>query len=209
MVLVKSSLTMYMKKDSPDILDYEMFEDEMFLDINLPQHTKFVEVEFCDCKFVNCKLSKVNFFNCRFERCSFTNCDLNSISVKHTVFDDVLFEESKLTGIQWAETGIPLDVIFRQCSLNYCSFINVDLKGTEITNCKVKEADFSEANLSRADCRHSDFTGTRFVNTNLEYTDLSDASNYSIHPGANKLKKTVFSSPDVLSLLDVYDIVIK
>jgi fluoroquinolone resistance protein len=72
----------------------------------------------------------------------------------------------------------------------------------------VKKADFSEANLSKADCRYSDFTGARFINTNLEYADLSYTSNYSIHPDGNKLKKTVFSSPDVLSLLDVYDIVI-
>jgi uncharacterized protein YjbI with pentapeptide repeats len=78
-----------------------------------------------------------------------------------------------------------------------------------MTQCNVKEADFTETNLSKADCRHSDFTRARFVNTNLEYTDFSDASNYSIHPDGNRLKKTVFSSPDVLSLLDVYDIVIK
>ena len=76
-------------------------------------------------------------------------------------------------------------------------------------NCAIKEADFTEANLSHSNCRYSDFAGTRFVNTNLEHTDLSYASNYSIHPDGNKLKKTVFSSPEVLSLLDVYDIVIK
>ena len=78
-----------------------------------------------------------------------------------------------------------------------------------MTNCIMNEADFSEANLSKSNCRYSDFSGARFANTNLEYTDLSYASNYSIHPDGNKLKKTVFSSPDVLSLLDAYDIVIK
>jgi len=78
-----------------------------------------------------------------------------------------------------------------------------------MTHCKIKEADFSDANLSKSNCRYSDFIGARFANTNLQYTDLSYASNYSIHPDGNKLKKTVFSSPDVLSLLDVYDIVIK
>ncbi len=197
-----------MKQES-DIFESNFFEDEMFSELHLPPNTKLAEVEFHDCRFINCKFSKVIFFDCRFENCSFHNCDLSSILIKHTVLDGVLFEESKLNGIQWADAGIPLDVKFRKCSLNYCSFIGVDLRSTEMTNCTIKEADFSETNLSKSNCRYSDFMGSRFANTNLQFTDLSYASNYSIHPDGNKLKKTVFSSPDVLSLLDVYDIVIK
>ena len=198
-----------MNKLESDLLDIKYFEDEIFSEIHLSQNTKLTEVEFQDCTFINCKLFKVIFFDCRFENCIFQNCDLSSILIKHSVFDGVLFEESKIIGVQWADAGIPLDVKFRQCSLNYCSFIGVDLRSTEMTNCTIKEADFSETNLSKSNCQYSDFTGARFVNTNLEFTDFSYASNYSIHPDGNKLKKTVFSSPDVLSLLDVYDIVIK
>ena len=198
-----------MSKDGSDLLNFECFENEIFSKIELSQNTKLTEIVFHDCKFINCKFSQVIFFDCRFENCSFKNCDLSSILIKHSVFDGVIFEESKLVGIQWADTGIPLDVKFRQCSLNYCSFIGVDLRNSEMTNCIVKNADFSETNLSKADCRYSEFAGARFINTNLEYTDLSYASNYSIHPDGNKLKKTVFSSPGVLSLLDVYDIIIK
>lgn len=198
-----------MKKTGLDLLNDEYFEDEIFSGIELSQNDRVTEVEFHDCKFINCKFAKVIFFDCRFEKCSFQNCDLSSVLLTHSVLDCVLFEESKLTGIQWADLGIPLDVKFRKSTLNYCSFIGVDLRNTEMTDCVVKDADFSETNLSKSDCRYSDFSRARFVNTNLEYTDLSYASNYSIHPDGNKLKKTVFSSPDVLSLLDVYDIVIK
>jgi uncharacterized protein YjbI with pentapeptide repeats len=93
--------------------------------------------------------------------------------------------------------------------LNYSSFIGVSLTNTELTNCQLKEVDFTEANLSRANCASSDFTGARFVNTNLEYTDLSSATNYAIHPDGNTLRKTIFSLPEAMSLLEVYDIVIK
>jgi fluoroquinolone resistance protein len=198
-----------MNKNESDLLNIDFFEDKIFSGIQLHQNTKLTEIEFCDCKFINCKFSKVIFFDCRFVNCNFKNCDLSSILIKHSVFDGVTFEESKLTGIHWADTGIPLNIKFRECLLNYCSFIGVDLRKTEMTHCIIKEADFSETNLSKSNCRYSDFTGTRFANTNLEYTDFSYASNYSIHPDGNKLKKTIFSSPDVLSLLDVYDIVIK
>lgn len=198
-----------MNDHSTNIFASEYFDDETFSDIDFTLPVKLSGVEFQDCKFENCKLSQVTFFDCRFENCSFYNCDLSSVSIKYCVFDSVVFTESKLTGIQWADVGIPLNVIFRQCTLNYSSFIGVDLRKTEISRCIVKEVDFSETNLSRSDCRYSDFSGARFINTNLEHTNLSYATNYSIHPGGNKLKKTVFSSPEVLSLLDVYDIVIK
>lgn len=111
--------------------------------------------------------------------------------------------------MQWADAGIPLDVTFRYSTLNYSSFIGVDLRKTEMTNCIVRDVDFTEANLAKANCRYSDFMGARFINTNLEFADFSSAINYSIHPDGNKLKKTIFSAPEVLSLLDVYDIVIK
>ena len=198
-----------MKNKESALFNFDHYEEQVFSKVNLSEDTKISKIEFHDCTFINCKFSKVIFFDCRFENCDFKSCDLSSILIQHSVFDCVIFEESKLTGVQWADAGIPLDVKFRQCSLNYCSFIGVDLRNTEMTQCNLKEADFTETNLSKADCRHSNFTGTRFVNTNLEYTDFSDASNYSIHPDGNRLKKTVFSSPDVLSLLDVYDIVIK
>lgn len=185
------------------------YEEELFSEIKLSKGTKLTEVEFYNCKFVNCNFSEVIFFDCRFENCHFQNCNLSSISIKYSVFDNVHFHESKLTGIQWADAGIPLDVKYKKCALNYCSFIGVSLKKAELTKCNLREADFTETNLSRADCRYSDFTGARFINTNLEYTDLSHASNYSIHPDGNKLKKTIFSLPDVMSLLNVYDIIIK
>jgi uncharacterized protein YjbI with pentapeptide repeats len=75
--------------------------------------------------------------------------------------------------------------------------------------CQLKEADFTEANLSKADCSFSDFLGARFINTNLTRANFTNATNYSIHPHGNKLCKTKFSLPEVLSLLDVFDIIIE
>ncbi len=198
-----------MIEDNSVILNGNYFEDETFSKISFEENCKIEDIEFQDCQFNNCKFSQVIFFDCRFENCTFKNCDLSSSSIKHSVFDFVLFTDSKLTGIQWAEAGIPLDVKLRYCNLSYSSFIGVDLKNTEMTNCILKEADFTEANLSKANFKYSDFSGARFIQTNLERTDLSHSINYAIHPHGNRLKKTIFSSPEVLSLLDVYDIIIK
>lgn len=209
-------------KDKPPVIETEeikhsvinfddgmLYEDQVYSAIVLLENETITEVEFCDCTFNNCKFFKAIFFDCRFENCVFQNCDLGSISIKHTAFNDVLFIESKLTGLQWPDAGIPLNVNFRKCLLNYSSFIGVNLKNAELVDCQLNEVDFTETNLAKANCSFSDFSGARFINTNLEYTDLSDASNYAIHPDGNKLRKTIFSLPEAMSLLDVYDIVIK
>jgi fluoroquinolone resistance protein len=186
-----------------------LYEDHVISEVILPEGSKIAQVEFSGCTFLNCKFFKTIFFDCRFENCTFQNCDLSSLSIKHTVFNEVLFVESKLMGIQWPDAGIPLDVHFRNCFLNYSSFIGVNLKNAQLTHCQLKEVDFTETNLSKANCRFSDFAGARFINTNLEYTDLSHASNYAIHPDGNKLRKTIFSLPEAMTLLNVYDIIIK
>lgn len=186
-----------------------VYEDQIITDIKIDENLKIIDTEFFNCKFKNCKLFKVSFFDCTFEKCIFENCDLSSASIKYTSFNNVKFVDTKLTGVQWADAGIPLDVNFKRCLLNYSGFINVDLKNTEIIECQLREVDFSEANLSKANCSYSDFTGARFINTNLTHTNFTNATNYAIHPHGNKLCKTKFSLPEALSLLDVFDIIIE
>lgn len=199
----------FLKSSAIHFHDGMLYEDQVFSEIISPENTKIAAVEFSGCTFLNCRFFKAIFFDCRFENCTFQNCDLSSLSIKYTVFNEVLFVESKMMGIQWPDAGIPLDVNFRNCTLNYSSFIGVNLKNAELTDCQLKEVDFTETNLSKANCRSSDFAGARFINTNLEYTDLSHASNYAIHPDGNKLRKTIFSLPEAMTLLNVYDIIIK
>lgn len=185
------------------------YEDQCFSGLKTDENLKIIDTDFFDCIFVNCKFFKISFLGCTFERCKFENCDLASASIKNTSFMDVKFIDTKLTGIQWPDASVPLDVNFKKCLLNYSGFIEVDLRNTEIIECQVGEADFSGANLSKANCRYSDFSGARFINTNLTRANFTNATNYAIHPQGNKLSKTKFSLPEALSLLDVFDIIIE
>ena len=188
---------------------HSLYEDEFFSGIKIDKGLKIFDTEFSDCTFKNCKLFQISFFDCTFENCTFENCDLASASLKRTSFRGVKFIGTNLTGIQWADASIPLDVNFKRCLLNYSGFIGVDLRNTEIIECQLREADFTEADLSKANCSYSDFSGTRFINTNLTRTNFTNATNYAIHPHGNKLCKTKFSLPEALSLLDVFDIIIE
>jgi len=51
--------------------------------------------------------------------------------------------------------------------------------------------------------------GSIFDNSVLEKTDFTTASNYSIDPEINRIKKAKFSLPAVVGLLNKYDIVIE
>lgn len=185
------------------------YEDTQFSEIHCEEGSEIIEAEFYDCTFNNCKCFGISFTRCIFENCQFQNCDLGSIAIKNSSFRDVRFTDTKLTGVQWADASTPLDVNFSDCLLNYGGFINVDLRNAEITHCQCKGADFTEANLTKANCRNSDFSEARFVNTDLTRANFTNATNYAIHPDGNRLCKTKFSAPEVLSLLDVFDIIIE
>ena len=80
---------------------------------------------------------------------------------------------------------------------------------TKMTDCEVKDVDFSEADLNHGDFKNTDFEKTRFVKTNLSEADFKGAKNYLINPTINTLKKTRFSYPEVLTLLNGLDIIIE
>jgi Pentapeptide repeats (8 copies). len=75
---------------------------------------------------------------------------------------------------------------------------------TKFDKCSLKETDFSEVNLSSSIFSDCDLTGARFLNTNLEKVNFRTASNFSIDPESNKLKKAKFSAFNLEGLLYKY-----
>ncbi len=59
------------------------------------------------------------------------------------------------------------------------------------------------------DFRGSDLTGTTFHNCNLEKANFSNATQYNISPIDNHIKKAIFTLPDVVGLLNHFNITIK
>ena len=102
-------------------------EDTIFSEIYCEEGSEIIEAEFYDCTFKNCKCFGISFTRGIFKNCQFLNCDLGSIAIMNSSFRDVKFTDTKLTGVQWADASMPLDVNFTDCLLNYGGFINVDL----------------------------------------------------------------------------------
>ena len=79
----------------------------------------------------------------------------------------------------------------------------------KIINCEAKEVDFIETDLTGGVFTGTDFEGSRFFKTNLTNADFKGARNYMIDARNNTLKKTKFSLPEALSLLNGLDIIIE
>ena len=83
------------------------------------------------------------------------------------------------------------------------------MKKTIFTSCKLEEVDFTEADLSSSVFDNCDLSKTIFENTILQKVDFRTAYNYSINPEKNNIKKAKFSLPEVMGLLNNYDIEIE
>ncbi len=86
---------------------------------------------------------------------------------------------------------------------------DIKMKGSAFTGCELRECYFQNSFLVEVDFSGSTFRETLFSNANLEKASFVGAQGYSIDPRGNKVRKAVFSVPEVLSLLGAFEIVIK
>ena len=180
-------------------MDKNYFEDKIFEKKDFSEHALnkgFYE----NCRFIDCNFSNTSLAEFNFSECSFSGCNLSMATLTKTVFGDVQFKECKLMGLHFEDCNqVPFIASFEDCVLNFSSFYKVKIKKFIFKKSTIREVDFTDADLC-------DLTKSKFENTNLEKADLRTASNYSINPEINKIKKAKFSVPGVIGLLDKYDI---
>jgi uncharacterized protein YjbI with pentapeptide repeats len=187
--------------------DGEEYVEQLFTGLEYT-HQVVTAVTFDESVFKNCNFSETQFKRCTFRDCQFENSDLSLVTVEYSSFLRSKFEGSKLIGINWAKISRLQRVEFRNCNMSYATFMELDLQHLIMTDCLAKETTFAETNLSNANFAHTDFSDSRFVRTNLTQADFRGAKNYFIPIDQNILKKTKFSMPEALSLLDGLDIIL-
>jgi len=80
------------------------------------------------------------------------------------------------------------------------------LTGASLESCKAHEVDFRETDLSHANLAYTDFHKSLFIHTKLNSADFTEAVNYNIDIELNEIKKSKFSFPEVVSLLNSLEI---
>jgi fluoroquinolone resistance protein len=194
------------------LADAQEYEGRSFSGLDL-QGKELSFKEFYGCVFTRCSFLETTFTSCRFVDCEFRECNLGLCRVKDCSFSNTRFQDSQVIGVDWTEASWPKrgflrTIDFYSCALNHSTFIGLSLKGIDLTRCIARDVDFTEADLSRANLTHTDLSQSRFVHTDLTEADLTDATNYSIAPKLNVLKKTKFSLPEAVSLLYGLDIIL-
>jgi len=205
----KQGLTSVIDYFEPDLFGSEsFFEDRLFERIVFSGQI-LEKIEFYNCTFSSCDFTKVQLSRCEFEKCSFSSSDLSLLNFGGSGLADVKFIKSKLVGIIWESVRKPCHFSFDGCKLDNSSFYGQNMKNLVMKNCSAREVDFTHADLSKANFSGTDLLNSRFTETNLGFADFSSAFNYGIDPSINKIKKAIFSYPEVTSLLNYFDITIK
>lgn len=170
-------------------------------------------IRFEECVFKQCSFDEITFVNCEFIETEFINCNLSLAKLINTRFYDVVFESSKLVGIDWTRLKWPqvklsCPMKFYQCDLSFSYFFETHLVDAVFEQCKAHEVDFRGADLSYASFCYTDFYKTLFQHCNLTKADFTGATNYFINIEENNISKAKFSFPEVIGLITPLDIII-
>ena len=163
--------------------------------------------EFDDCTFVDCDFSETTFSKCKFIDCHFIRCNLSVVKLSYSRLMDVVFENSKMIGVDWTKAAWPnivsgSPVRFMKCILNDSSFYGLELRELVMDECKIHDADFREADLTEADFQYSDLSYSQFHHTNLSSANFVEATNYDIDINSNNVKGARFTRLEAVRLLE-------
>jgi uncharacterized protein YjbI with pentapeptide repeats len=166
--------------------------------------------EYENCTFRNCNFAETTLSDVIFTECTFEGCDFSMTKVGGASFRTVIFRNCKQLGVRFDECSkLLLSFTFENCILNFASFYKLKLKGTRFLGCKLQETDFTETDLTKAIFHDCNLQGSTFDRTILNEADLRTASNFSIDPENNQIKKAKFTLHGLAGLLDKYNIVIE
>jgi fluoroquinolone resistance protein len=169
------------------------FTDETFTGVTLTG-ADLGRKEFTGCVFDNCRLQETDWRDARLDECRFTGGDLTRMRPRGMRAHAVAFTGCKLMGVEWTALGQLPQLAFRECVLDYASFVDLSLRKTEFLACKIAEANFFDVDLREADFAGSDLTGAIFRGCTFDArTDLSTAIGLFLDPAVNHARGAAIS----------------
>jgi uncharacterized protein YjbI with pentapeptide repeats len=184
------------------------FFEQVFHQQDLPK--KLTGIEFDQCRFIQCDFSGRDVSNTTFIECDFNFCNLSLCRTINTSFQQVVFNSCKLMGLHFEHCNKHgLDFTSESCVFDNSIFYQCVIKKMVFKQASLIEVDFTETQAQQVVFSDCDLSGATFEKTHLEQADLSSSRNYRINPTKNHVKGAQFSSPEVLGLLQDFDITIR
>ncbi|MFT7121497.1 MAG: hypothetical protein ACJAZ9_001675 [Neolewinella sp.] len=172
--------------------------------------TELASGEYDNCNFENCSLAGTDLSGLVFVDCTFSDCDLSNAKVNETAFKTVDFENCKLLGIHFDDSGKFLFAInFTGCRLELATFRDRDIRKCTFTECQLPETDFTGANLQGVNFNNCDLNRAIFERTDLRKADFTSAYNYRLSPEDNRIRGAKFSTNGLVGLLTEYGVVVR
>ncbi len=190
-------------------MDIPCFENEKFGPDKAEDLYSLNQAEFFDCQFESMDFTALNLASFRFIDCTFSKCNFSNALLRGVNLRSPVFKECKLLGLNWTELTTFIAPYFENVQLDYSVFQEMNLVKAIFKNSSLCEVDFSGANLVKSDFTLSKLPRASFSRADLSEADFREATDYYIDPRETKIKKAKFSLPEALSLLDVFDVVIK
>ncbi|EQD81764.1 hypothetical protein N599_34315 [Saccharopolyspora erythraea D] len=136
------------------------------------------------CDFTDADLRGLRTTSCVFTECTFTGTDLGESVHRATAFRSCRFERtvlqhSTVEGCTMLGSGFvdcrfrPLTV--RETDMTLVGMGRSDLRGTNLSGIRFREANLGECDLRECDLREADLSGARLLGTRLEEADLRGA----------------------------------
>jgi uncharacterized protein YjbI with pentapeptide repeats len=190
-------------------MEHQFFTDQLVSQKDFTAIT-FAKGDYESCTFKNCNFANVNLSHVKFIDCEFEACNLSSANIYDTGFQDVQFLECKMLGLLFDKADtFGFSITVKDCQLNHASFYKVNLNSSSFEGCNFQQADFSEATLKGITLTTCNFQQAVFDGTNLEQANLKGSKNYRINPEKNQITKAKFNYPDVLGILEHYQIIVE
>lgn len=192
---------------------FESYEEgKNFETLNLVGETvedvEFVDCHFRSCRFVDCQFSSVSFVDCVFTDCAMVSPIFSNSEMKH-----MEFKACQLQGISWEEVK-PMGKIARLlskmegCTVKYSQFVDIYLDKVSFARSNIAQSMFANCALKSSDFSQCKLSETEFFQCDLQKSNFQQASSYTIDVATCKLKGGKFSMPEVLNLLDSFEIII-
>ncbi|RKR80038.1 pentapeptide repeat protein [Mucilaginibacter gracilis] len=168
------------------------------------------ETIFENCTFKNCDLSGINFSGSDFIDCLFDTCNFSTAKFANTGLKNASFKGCKLSGVNLGSCNDFLFAAnFEDCILDYASLHKKKNKKCSFINCSMKSTDLTEADLTEAIFQNCDLQNAEFGRTILTGANLTTASNFTIDPEQNQMRKARFSQQGLIGLLGKYGIIVE
>ena len=119
--------------------------------------------------FTECDFSGVNFAESQHDGSAFRNCRFELTTLWHSVF-----RQCSLLGSVFVHCRMR-PITFDEVDFTLAALGGNDLRGVDLSGCRLRETSLVEADLRKAVLRGADLSGARTAGTRLDQADLRGA----------------------------------